>query len=96
MTRNIKENWTEEGKRVFNEIAQPSPSCLKCKHFLVCKIAANVFPMIEGMFPDVKPFKADEIAKICQFYELIEFPEQHEASRDERNRMRFNSQEDLK
>lgn len=92
----IKENWTEEGKSIFNEIAQPSPSCLKCKHFLVCKIAGNIFPMMEGMFPGVKPFKADEIAKICHEYDLIEFPEQEDALRDERNRNRFDRQEDLK
>jgi hypothetical protein len=68
MTR-VREKWTEEGKNAFEDMASPSPSCLKCTHFSVCKIAYNIFPMMHQMFPEHKPFKADEIAKICELYD---------------------------
>ena len=66
----VKESWTEKGQEALNAMTQPSPSCLKCSHFLVCKIAGNMFPMMEQMFPGKeKPFKPDEIAKLCVLYE---------------------------
>lgn len=67
----VHEKWTEEGRRMINKMEAPSPSCLKCSHFFVCKIAANMFPMMNQMFPDdkLKPFKPDEIAKLCTLYE---------------------------
>lgn len=52
----------------------PAPSCLKCAHFKVCVIARNVFPMMDQMFAMLKdndkPFKAEEIAKLCKWYEV--------------------------
>jgi len=68
---NLRERYTEEGQKMIREIDTPSPSCLKCSHFFVCKIAANMFPMMDQMFPNdkYKPFKADEIAKLCTLYE---------------------------
>jgi hypothetical protein len=67
----VRESWTKQGRRMISEIDTPSPSCLKCNHFFVCKIAANMFPMMEQMFPDKdnQPFKAEEIAKLCTLYE---------------------------
>jgi hypothetical protein len=67
----VKEKWTQTGRRMISEIDTPSPSCLKCDHFGICKIAAYIFPFMEGAFPDKdnRPFTAEEIAKICRFYE---------------------------
>lgn len=67
----VREKWTEEGKQYIDNLESPSPSCLKCSHFFVCKIAANMFPMMEQMFPNEKmrPFKPDEVAKLCMMYE---------------------------
>lgn len=66
----VREKWTPKGRTMVDEIDSPSPSCLKCSHFFVCKIAANIYPMMEQMFPGKdKPFKPDEIAKLCTLYE---------------------------
>ena len=69
--QNLREKWTEEGQKMIKEIDSPSPSCLKCSHFFVCKIAANMFPMMDQMFPNEKtrPFKPDDVAKLCMMYE---------------------------
>ena len=66
-----RERWTQRGQEMIREMDTPSPSCLKCSHFFVCKIAANMFPMMDTMFPNEKnrPFKAEDIAKLCTLYE---------------------------
>lgn len=54
------------------ERLRPSPTCIKCSHMPVCKIFGNMQPMMEsffGMLQDKdKPFKAEDVAKICTFY----------------------------
>lgn len=56
----------------LQENQQPK-SCLKCSHFRVCTIFRNVSPMMEQMYgmlkEDDQPFKADQIAWLCKWYE---------------------------
>lgn len=59
-----------------DERLMPAPSCIKCTHFKMCKIAGNMFPMMESMFGMLlerdRPFKAEDVAKLCQWYDLKE------------------------
>jgi hypothetical protein len=52
----------------------PQPSCLKCVHMKCCVIARNIGPMMDQMYGMLeekdKPFKGDEIAKICNWYQM--------------------------
>ena len=70
--------WRDED-RMKEEMLTPSPSCTKCIHMKMCKIAGNMFPMMDSMFGMLKdkdkPFKPEDIAKLCQWYETPEFTE---------------------
>lgn len=65
-------------EKARTERLQPSPSCLKCVHMKVCVIHRNIAPMMESLYAvlkdEDKPFKAQDIAKICQWYELKDEP----------------------
>lgn len=65
-------------ERARAEKYQPSPSCLKCVHMRVCVIHRNIAPMMESLYgilkDEDKPFKAQDIAKLCKWYELKNDP----------------------
>lgn len=58
---------------------QEAKTCLKCSHFKVCTIFRNVSPMMEQMFgmlkEEDKPFKAEQIAWLCKWYERKREPQ---------------------
>lgn len=65
---------TEYQRDVAAARNQEAKTCLKCSHFKVCTIARNIMPMMEQMFGTLKekdqPFKAEQIAWLCKWYEL--------------------------
>lgn len=66
------EHYREDIALAKEERLRPSPSCLKCSHMAICKIFGNVHPMIEQFFgalkDNEKPFKGEDLAKICKYY----------------------------
>lgn len=64
-------NLTEEGKKVYDEIIAPSPSCQKCNHFGTCIIWRFVSQQLMPNFPDKsEPFPIGDLARICKYYAL--------------------------
>lgn len=66
-------NHEKDYEKAMEEKFSPSPSCIKCNHYGVCVIARNVTPMMDSLFGMLEkkdqPFLADEIAKLCKWYE---------------------------
>ena len=60
---------TPEGRKMLE------PSCLKCPHMRICRIFSEQATFIFRTFPALPdgtptaPYKAEEIAKICAYYE---------------------------
>lgn len=71
-TRTTKWNLTREGQKVHDEIRAPSPDCRKCNHFPTCIIWRFVAQQLMPQFAEggQMPFKIEDVAKICNFYEL--------------------------
>lgn len=72
--------FRKDREQAKEELYSPSPSCLKCVHYKMCVIARNVTPMMEQMFGMLlekdRPFKPEDIAKLCQWYDIQDDLEQ--------------------
>lgn len=70
-----RENWTPEGKKIIEEMDQPSPSCFKCSHFKTCRVPATLMPAVDSMFQgdDSPPLRGKDleiIAQRCNEYDV--------------------------
>lgn len=78
----MKDNFRTDMEEALREKYGPAPTCLKCIHMKTCVIFRNVDPMMQSMFGMLvekdRPFKGEELAKICKEYEhsIVEKPEE--------------------
>lgn len=68
----IEEKYTEEGKRAFEGLDNPSRSCLRCKKVDVCVLYRSEISMLQTYFGHLEkkdwPCEPEDRAVKCKLY----------------------------